>query len=258
MVVGSSPVNHNQSGLQGPSQLFHRLGKPLFLVGALDEHRGAFPATMSLAHHGSYGLVRTKTGVARRQVTDSSINLCTTVTNAQVPATGVVWTYYVHGIVAAITTNTQGLLAFAGNLIQINNAGNIQLVLSSLVRLTTSNALAAGDEFHVWAFGSSATGYNVDLNGTLTSAAGGSGNYAALTAIGFAGRTFTGSLIKVAGWNSIVPEGARRAVERDSRILFKSRRNIVNKAVAALPTLSNARMGSLTSTGGVPLVDYAF
>lgn len=43
--------------------------------------------------------------------------------------------------------------------------------------------------------------------------------------------------------------------------LFKPRRAVFHASAAAgytHPTLSNARMGSMTATGGVPKVDYAF
>jgi hypothetical protein len=61
-------------------------------------------------------------------------------------------------------------------------------------------------------------------------------------------------------WNRVISESEFKSLYWNPWVVFES---LVMGGMQAgtsytHPTLSNARMGSLTSTGGVPLVDYAF
>ena len=69
---------------------------------------------------------------------------------------------------------------------------------------------------------------------------------------------FVGQVYVVAYWNRCLGTSECIEITKNPGVLFKKRATFISVSDTPFPTLSNARMNSLTSTSGIPAVDYAF
>jgi hypothetical protein len=143
-----------------------------------------------------------KDGLARKY-TRNSFNVRHTVLSGSSKTGANGWTFYVRGVLT--NTTSAGLVDSNNNNRLRIMSGTPDLYISSGARLTSSVTLSAGQEFEIVAWGSSAAGYNLLVNGTLNTSAGGWGDFGTLTGLGGSSGdgTLNCSISLFLAWNEI-------------------------------------------------------
>ena len=121
------------------------------------------------------------------------------------------WTIGVRGIWNGGGAGvTPGLVSdsSAGAILRQTSTGVLSFFIASATRITSTYALATGEEFYALLYGVSGN-YTLDVNGTIDTSSAAAGNFANVGYVGSrAGATFDGALTAYA-WDGILPKAER-------------------------------------------------
>jgi TctA family transporter len=150
-----------------------------------------------------------------------------------------------------------------------NNSGSLRVLVAGLV-YHTFGAVEVGKLYTVDVTYTDLTPYRwtTRVNGLVVSTTDANNNVLDSQLI-YVGTGFGGQTVNAVILQSTLEQGAHvdlsdvwaRKVGANPWLIYQPRQIIIPLAAAAgytHPTLSNARMGSLTSSSGIPLVDYTF
>lgn len=200
-----------------------RAWAPIFALTGETWGTDASGATRVAAHTTEARQI-TSAGLAKRYFNNGFTNQGSTVTAFPTGVMGARgWTIGVRGIWNGGGAGvTPGLVSdsSAGAILRQTSTGVLSFFIASGTRITSSYALASGEEFYALLYGVSGN-YTLDVNGTIDTSSAAAGNFSNIGYVGSRnGATFDGSLI-VFAWDGILPSLQRSEWIEDPFCVFE-------------------------------------
>lgn len=205
-----------------------------------------------IAAHSTERVQLTRYGNARRYFNSGFTNQGTTVTGFPSGVMGARgWTIGVRGVWNGGGAGvTPGLVSdsSAGAILRQTATGVLSFFIASATRITSTYALASGEEFYALLYGVSGN-YALDVNGTIDTSSAAAGNFSNVGYVGSrAGATFDGAL-NVYVWDGILPKAEQDAWIANPFCVFTARKRQIFLGTTTTVYTLTADAGSFTHSG---------